>query len=113
LCVWLFILVGALGLLISALTVRARDIVSVLPFLLQVGLFLSPVAYRTAQLSPTLRALISINPVTGVIDAWRWSLLAVRPDLTAVIISLVLTVVGALVAWRLFVRLEIRMADEI
>jgi lipopolysaccharide transport system permease protein len=113
LCIWLLVLIGASAMFLSALSVRARDVMSIVPFLLQVALFLSPVAYRTAQLSPVLRTLISINPLTGLIDAWRWSLLGVRPDTTAIIISLGLTTVGAFIAWRFFARFEVRMADEI
>jgi lipopolysaccharide transport system permease protein len=112
-CLWLSILVGGSAILLSALTVRARDVLSVVPFMLTVTLFLSPVAYGTTRLSPLLRALISLNPLTGLLEAWRWSLLGVSPSSAAVIISLVLTTVGALIAWRLFAVLEVRMADEI
>jgi lipopolysaccharide transport system permease protein len=111
--VWLFVLVAATALVLSALSVRAHDVLSVLPFLLQVTVFLSPVAYRTSQLSPVLRTLISINPLTGLIDVWRWALLGVPPSIAAMAISLGLTTLGALVAWRFFARLEVRMADEI
>ena len=110
---WLLLLVGALALFFSALSVRARDMLSVLPFFLQVTIFLCPIAYNTAQLSPLLRTLIELNPLTGLIDAWRWAVLGVAPSMTAVTISIGLTVVGALAAWRLFARLEVRMADEI
>jgi ABC-type polysaccharide/polyol phosphate export permease len=112
-CLWLFALVGATAMLLSAITVRARDVLSVMPFMLQVTLFLSPVAYPTNHLSPVLRALISLNPITGLLDAWRWALLGLRPSLSAVIISLVFTTVGTAVAWRMFAVLEVRMADEI
>ena len=110
---WLVLLVAAGALFLSALSVRARDVLSVMPFLLQVGLFLSPVAYGTSQVSPIARALISVNPLTGLIDAWRWGLLGIAPSLTAVGISLGLTGAGAIVAWWFFVRFEIRMADDI
>jgi lipopolysaccharide transport system permease protein len=110
---WLVMLVGAFALFLSALSVRARDMLSVLPFLLQVTLFLCPIAYDTAQLSPVLRTLIALNPLTGLIEAWRWAVLGVSPSIAAVAISLGLTAAGVAVAWRLFVRLEVRMADEI
>ena len=112
-CLWLFALVGASAMFLSAITVRARDVLSVVPFMLQVTLFLSPVAYPTTTLSPPLRALISINPLTGLLDAWRWCLLGIAPSLGAVIVSVTLTIVGVAVSWRLFARLEVRMADEI
>ncbi len=112
-CLWLLALVGACAVLLAAITVRARDVLSVVPFMLQVTLFLAPVAYPTTELSPVLRAIISINPLTGLLDAWRWSLLGTKPNSTAVIISLALTAIGVALAWRMFTRLEVRMADEI
>jgi lipopolysaccharide transport system permease protein len=111
--VWMVLLVGAFGIILSAITVRARDVISVLPFMLQVTMFLAPVAYSTAHLSPLLRALISLNPLTGLLDAWRWALLGMPPSTSAVVVSLGLTAAGVVVAWRLFTRLEVRMADEI
>jgi lipopolysaccharide transport system permease protein len=113
LVVWLVVLVAAVAIVMSAISVRARDVLSVTPFLLQVMLFLSPVGYGTSQLSPALRTVISINPLTGLIDAWRWSLLGIAPSATAVAISLALTTVGIVVAWLLFTSLEVSMADEI
>jgi lipopolysaccharide transport system permease protein len=109
----LVVLVAAVAIFMSAITVRARDVLSVTPFLLQVMLFLSPVGYGTSQLSPVLRAVISINPLTGLIDAWRWSLLGIKPSTTAVVVSLALTSVGAVAAWWLFRSLEVSMADDI
>jgi ABC-type polysaccharide/polyol phosphate export permease len=113
LCVWMVLLVGASALILASITVRARDVLSVVPFMIQVLLFLSPVAYPTTQLPSALRALISINPLTGLLDAWRWSLLGIAPSSTAVVISVALTISGTVLAWRLFARLEVRMADEI
>jgi lipopolysaccharide transport system permease protein len=110
---WLVVLVAAVAIVMSAISVRARDVLSVTPFLLQVMLFLAPVAYGTSQLSPALRAVISLNPLTGLIEAWRWSLLGITPSTTAVVISLALTTVAIVVAWRLFTSLEVTMADDI
>jgi lipopolysaccharide transport system permease protein len=113
LCVWVVVFTAAIAIFLSAITVRGRDVLSVLPFLLQVTMFLAPVAYQTTSLPAPLRALISINPLTGLIDAWRWSLLGIAPSVPAVIISLALTAVGSVLAWLCFARFEVRMADEI
>lgn len=69
----LLIALGA-GLWLSALTVRYRDFRFVVPFLLQVGVFLSPVGFRTDVL-PNWRDLLALNPMTGVIEGFRWCLL--------------------------------------
>lgn len=113
LVMWLIVLAGAYAVLLAGLTVRARDVLSVVPFLLQVTLFLSPVAYRTSQLPATLQGFISVNPLTGLIDAWRWSLLGVDPDMTAVGAAVLVTAILVVFAWRVFNSVEVVMSDEI
>jgi lipopolysaccharide transport system permease protein len=68
------------GLWLTALTVKYRDFRFVVPFLLQVGLFLSPVGFSSTNL-PTWRALYSFNPMVGAIDGFRWCLLHGEPGL--------------------------------
>jgi len=69
----LLIAFGA-GLWITALTVKYRDFRFITPFLLQIGVFVTPVGYRTDFL-PNWRALIALNPLSGVVDGFRWCLL--------------------------------------
>jgi lipopolysaccharide transport system permease protein len=69
----LLLAVGA-GLWLAALTVRFRDFRILVPFLLQIGVFATPVGYRTDYLT-RFRDILALNPMTGVIDAFRWSLL--------------------------------------
>jgi len=63
-----------LGLWLAALTVRYRDFRYILPFLIQVGVFLSPVGFNTSNV-PNWRLAYSLNPVVGIIDGFRWCLL--------------------------------------
>jgi lipopolysaccharide transport system permease protein len=74
----LVIALGA-GLWMTALTVKYRDFRFIVPFLLQVGIFLSPVGFRT-DILPSWRDLLSLNPMTGVIDGFRWALLGEASD---------------------------------
>jgi lipopolysaccharide transport system permease protein len=69
----LLIALGA-GLWITALTVKYRDFRFITPFLLQIGVFVTPVGYRTDFL-PHWRNLLALNPLTGVVDGFRWCLL--------------------------------------
>jgi lipopolysaccharide transport system permease protein len=62
------------GLWLTALTVKYRDFRFLVPFLLQVGVFVTPVGYRTDNL-PNWRELLALNPLAGVIDGFRWCLL--------------------------------------
>ena len=62
------------GLWLAALTVRFRDFRILVPFLLQIGVFATPVGYETGFLTKW-RDILALNPMTGVIDAFRWCLL--------------------------------------
>jgi len=61
------------GLWFTALTVKYRDFRYIVPFLIQTGVFISPIGFST-RLVPTWRNLLDLNPMTGVIDAFRWCL---------------------------------------
>jgi lipopolysaccharide transport system permease protein len=111
---WLFLLTAGVVGIASALTVRFRDILSALPFLLQVGLFLAPIGYPLADLGDTVRALVGLNPLTGLIESWRWMMLSgYEPSFEPIGISLVLTPLIAALGWSVFSRLEATMADDI
>ena len=62
------------GLWLTALTVKYRDFRFIVPFLLQVGMYISPVGYRT-DFYPSWQPLLNLNPLTGIINGFRWCLL--------------------------------------
>lgn len=68
------------GLWITALTVRFRDFRFITPFILQIGMFVTPVGYRTDSL-PNWRELLALNPLSGVVDGMRWCLLGGRTEI--------------------------------
>ena len=59
---------------LSALTVRYKDIRFVVPFIVQIGMFLSPVAYGSDLIAPKWMLLYSLNPMVGIINGFRWAL---------------------------------------
>ena len=63
------------GLWISALMVRFRDFRFIVPFIVQFGLYLSPVAFFSKVVPDQWRLLYSVNPMVGVIDGFRWAIL--------------------------------------
>ena len=63
------------GLWISALNVKYRDFRYVIPFVVQIGLYISPVGFSTAIIPSEWRLLYSMNPMVGVIDGFRWAIL--------------------------------------
>lgn len=102
-----------LGLWLSALTVRFRDFRFIVPFILQIGAFVTPVGYRT-DFFPNWQALLALNPMTGVVESFRWCLLGGSDFLwkefaISMVISIVLLVTGT---WY-FRRTERSFADII
>jgi len=63
------------GLLITALNVKYRDFRYIIPFMVQLGFFISPVGYLSSAVDEKWRLLYSLNPVVGVIDGFRWAIL--------------------------------------
>ncbi|HEX3730675.1 MAG TPA: ABC transporter permease, partial [Opitutaceae bacterium] len=80
------------GLWLSALTVKYRDFRFITPFLLQFGIYATPVGYRTDTLR-TWASLLELNPLTGIINGFRWCLLAGDSQLT--VASLYSACIGA------------------
>jgi lipopolysaccharide transport system permease protein len=64
-----------IGLWLSALNVRFRDVRYIVPFLIQMWLFATPIAYPSSLLSEPWRTLYGINPMVGVVEGFRWALL--------------------------------------
>jgi lipopolysaccharide transport system permease protein len=86
------------GLWLSALNVRYRDIRYAVPFLVQFWMFATPVAYPSSLLSEPWRTVYGLNPMVGVVEGFRWALLGTNPPgpmmVLSIIISLVIFVTG-------------------
>jgi lipopolysaccharide transport system permease protein len=102
------------GLWLSALTVRYRDVRFVIPFLVQFGLYVTPVGFSTLAVPEEYRPLFALNPMVGVIEGFRWCLLGTGavggwtvPVSTAVSVGLLVT------GFRYFRATERRFADTI
>jgi lipopolysaccharide transport system permease protein len=68
------IIVLGLGIFFSALIVRFRDFRFVVPFIIQFGLFISPVGFSSMVIPDDWRIFYSLNPMVGVIDGFRWAI---------------------------------------
>ncbi len=103
------------GLWLCALTVRYRDFRYIVPFLVQFGLYASPVGISTTLVPEKWRLLYSLNPMVGVIDGFRWALLRGETVLTVSELVMSCIVVGLLIAsgvWY-FRKMERTFADVI
>lgn len=104
-----------LGLFFAALNVEYRDFRYVVPFMVQFGLFISPIAFTTANVPERWRTFYALNPLVGIIDGFRWSVLAGETplDFHLVGISTAVTVFVLLMGVWYFRRMERGFADVI
>jgi lipopolysaccharide transport system permease protein len=89
------------GLFITALNVRYRDFRYVVPFIVQIGLYLSPVGFSTGVVPERWRLLYALNPMVGVIEGFRWVLCDIVPD-SWVSLQIALVISGLLLAGGVF-----------
>ena len=102
------------GLYLTALNVKYRDFRYIIPFIVQFGLYISPVGFSSSVVPEHWRWLYNLNPMAGVIDGFRWCILGesalnINSVLTAVIISTLFTWIGI----RYFRKMEKGFADVI
>jgi len=100
------------GLWLSAINVQYRDVRYVIPFLIQVWLFATPIAYPSSLLTEPWRALYGLNPMVGVVEGFRWALLGTEtaPG-TAVVVSSIMAGILLLSGAYYFRRMEKTFAD--
>ncbi len=112
----LFALAAALavGLWLAALNVQYRDVRYTIPFLTQMWLFLTPVAYPSSLVPAEWRPLYGLNPMAGVVESFRWALLGTG-NVDVALLAVSAAVVVALLAGGLFYfrRLERTFADVV
>ena len=104
----------AVSLWLSALCVKYRDVAVVIPFLLQIWLYVSPIAYPASVIPERWRFLYSLNPMAGVIDGFRWALLGTAmPDLKLLAVSAAAVtafLIGGVIYFR---QTELTFADVV
>jgi lipopolysaccharide transport system permease protein len=105
---------AGVGLWLSALNVEYRDVRYVVPFLMQFWLFATPVAYPSDLLSEPWRTLFGLNPMTGIVEGFRYGLLGADNGAGAMILVSAFATVGLLTSGSFyFRRVERQFADVI
>jgi lipopolysaccharide transport system permease protein len=99
------------GLGLSALNVRFRDVRHALPFLTQIWLFATPIAYPSSLVPERFRVLFGLNPMVGVVEGFRWALLGAPAPGAMLLASIVVVVFGFFLAMTYFMRVERSFAD--
>ena len=109
----LTLLALGLGLLFAALNVKYRDIGTVLPVLLQLWLFASPVIYPASLVPPNWQWVYALNPLTGIIGGFRAAFLDLGFDWRSLLVSFAITIVLLVYASFVFRRMEDEFADVV
>ncbi len=99
------------GIWISAMTVRYRDFKFVVPFILQLGLYASPIAYSSEMVPESYQFLYHCNPLVGIIEGLRWSLTGIGSLNNSVWYTIISIGIFFIVGLWLFRRVEHKMAD--
>ena len=103
----------AVGLWLSALNVQYRDVRYVVPFLIQLWFFASPVAYSSTSLPKSWQLIYGLNPMVGVIEGFRWALLGAEPPRSLITISITIVLVILISGAFYFCRMEQTFADVV
>jgi len=109
----LLVLASGFGILLAALNVRFRDVKQLLPFALQLWLFISPVFYSLRLLPENLAWIWKINPLTGLLENFRAALFGQEFDAAGIVVSTVLTAVIFIFSLYVFRSMEDDFADVI
>lgn len=113
LALWIGFLALGIGLWFSVLIIKYRDFRHILPFVLQLGLYASPVAYSVELVPDKWLLVYYLNPMAGVIDAFRWVVINRDLNIFGVLYSLSFTFVVLLCGSNYFKSQESTFADEV
>jgi lipopolysaccharide transport system permease protein len=104
----------AAGIWLAALNVQYRDVRYTVPFLIQIWLYATPIAYPASLISGPLYYVLALNPMAGVVRGFRWAILGTG-DLDAITLALSsgVTIIALLGAILYFRRVEQRFADVV
>jgi lipopolysaccharide transport system permease protein len=102
----------AIGLWLSALNVRYRDVQYTIPFLTQFWMFITPIAYPTSLIPERFRVLYGLNPMAGVVESFRWALFGHRnASLSTIAFSSIVVLVAFFGGLAYFRKVEKTFAD--
>jgi lipopolysaccharide transport system permease protein len=109
-----FFTVFSTGILISALNVEYRDFTHIVPFVVQFGMYVSPVAYSSGIVPEKYQFIYSLNPLVGIIDGFRWCIVGSNSlNIESLTISMVAIFILMVMSIRIFRKLERTFADKV
>ncbi len=103
----LFAFSFAVGVVLSAINVKYRDVKHAIPFMIQIWMFLTPVIYPTTAIPPQFRWLLALNPLSGIIEAFRATVApSASFDTSGLLLSIGATILVLIVGMTYFRRVE-------
>ncbi len=111
----LFMLIATMGVSVylTALNVKYRDFRHLIPFVLQIGIYITPIAFSSKNIGEKWRLLYYLNPMVGVIDGFRWTLLGDSVYLPGAVVSLLVSLILLWSGVKFFKKMEKTFVDEI
>ena len=108
-----FVITVGAGIWLAAINVRYRDFRFIVPFILQFGLFITPVGFSSSVVPDQWRLLYSLNPMVGVIDGFRWAIIGGNLDWSSIIVSMSVALFLIIIGIWYFRKVENTFADII
>jgi lipopolysaccharide transport system permease protein len=100
------------GLVLASYNIKYRDMAQIVPIIVQIGQYVSPVGYSTSIIPEKWLLLYSLNPLVGIIDSFRWCILGgAEYSMASIVISVVWTIILLLWGVTRFRRVERTFAD--
>ena len=112
-CLQMLLLCTAIGLWLSVINIQFRDVGNLVPFLLTIGFFITPAGYSASRIPVEWQWLYAANPLVGIIEGLRWSLLGGMDNfpLKPVVLSILFTGTISVIAVRQFLVTETKLVD--
>jgi lipopolysaccharide transport system permease protein len=108
-----FLCAFGIGLYLTAVNVKFRDFRYIIPFIVQFGLYITPVGFTSSLIDNKYRLWYSLNPMVGVIDGFRWCLLGEPMHWASFYVSLSITIFFLWLGVNYFRKMERTFADNI
>ena len=108
-----FIAAFGVGLYVTALNVKYRDFRYIIPFIIQFGLYITPVGFSSSLVPEKWRLVYALNPMVGVVDGFRWCILGDPLNIPSFLISIVVSLLFLILGIWYFRKTEKSFADNI
>ena len=108
-----FLCAFGVGLYLTAVNVKYRDFRYIIPFIIQFGLYITPVGFSSSVIGDKWKLLYSLNPMVGVIDGFRWCILGDPMHWSSFVFSSIVILVFLIVGVKYFRSMEKSFADNI